>query len=232
MTHQDELSALVRHTRGRYAPLLVSLLTMTVLYAFVGDSRVIRGLLITAFLGTMVSAVLALHAGRGVFAFLALTGLASIGVLAATEIGEIVYGQALGDLLRFLFLAYVTGAIFRDILRSTKVTLNTVIGACCVYMLIAMAWAAIYSVLELLQPGSFSIPEQLANSGMGNPMDSNLTYFSLVTMATVGYGDITPISDPARMLSALQGMIGQLFIAVILGRLVGLEISGRLKRSA
>ena len=59
---------------------------------------------------------------------------------------------------------------------------------------------------------------------------ADLMYFSLITMTTIGYGDITPTSPPARMLSALQGVVAQLYIAIIIARLVGMELANRRDR--
>ena len=60
--------------------------------------------------------------------------------------------------------------------------------------------------------------------------DSQLIYYSMITLTTVGYGDITPVSPQARTLAALEGLIGQLYVAIIIARLVALEIVGRRKR--
>jgi voltage-gated potassium channel Kch len=58
-----------------------------------------------------------------------------------------------------------------------------------------------------------------------------MVYFSLVTMTSVGYGDIAPLAAPARSLAALEGLLSQLYLAIIIARLVGLEIAGRMQNS-
>jgi hypothetical protein len=68
-----------------------------------------------------------------------------------------------------------------------------------------------------------------AESAGDAPLDVQLTYFSLVTLTTIGYGDITRVSSQVRILSALEGLIGQLFLAIIIARLVALEISSRMQ---
>lgn len=91
-------------------------------------------------------------------------------------------------------------------------------GAICVYFMIGLLWALIFSTLELLQPGSFQMPQ-----GQGTEL-SHFSYYSYVTLTTLGYGDITPISPPARSLALLEAIMGPLYIAVLIARLVGIHI--------
>ena len=95
-------------------------------------------------------------------------------------------------------------------------------------MLVGLAWAFLFSLLEVLQPGSFNLPELSAE-----PLDlaamevrrlSVFMYYSLVTLTTLGYGDITPVTPLARNLAAFEAVIGQLYIAILVARLVGLHI--------
>ena len=95
-------------------------------------------------------------------------------------------------------------------------------------MLVGLAWAFLFSLLEVLQPGSFNLPELSAE-----PLDlaamevrrlSVFMYYSLVTLTTLGYGDITPVTPLARNLAAFEAVMGQLYIAILVARLVGLHI--------
>jgi voltage-gated potassium channel Kch len=138
-----------------------------------------------------------------------------------------------GDLttyLRFVFtlafLLYVTLAIFQHVLLAYEVDVATIFAATSVYFLLAYIWANGYGLLELANPGSFSITalgtetsfDQIASSGY-------LTYFSFVTLTTLGYGDVTPASDLARVLAINEAALGQLFLVVLVARLVGLHTS-------
>lgn len=71
---------------------------------------------------------------------------------------------------------------------------------------------------ETFQPGSFQMPQGTINQ-------ATFTYYSYVTLTTLGYGDITPISTPARSLALLEAMMGQLYLAVLIARLVGIHIA-------
>lgn len=135
------------------------------------------------------------------------------------------------DGVKLALLLAVLLSIARDIVKSTRVTLNTVFGACSVYLLLALSWQTAYVMLEDQFPGSFqlAVNEPSSWTDRFGPMveSSKLLYFSLITLTTVGYGDITPLSAPARSLASVEGVVGQLFIAVIIARFVALEVAHR-----
>ena len=144
---------------------------------------------------------------------------ASLTIVFATL--TVVTGQ---DLFRYLMLISAFGfscvAIkysMREVFLSGSVDLNKIIGSVCVYLLLVFVWAIAYDLLELATPGSF---HGLAASRDLSRFDE-FTYFSLVTMTTLGYGDITPVSSFARIVSAVQAGIGSLYLAVVIARLVG-----------
>jgi hypothetical protein len=91
--------------------------------------------------------------------------------------------------------------------------------AVCVYFFIGLMWSFVFSVLESLQPGSFRFGQGLTANV------KNFIYYSFVTQTTLGYGDITPVTPPARNLSVLEAIIGQLYLAVLIARLVGVQIA-------
>jgi voltage-gated potassium channel len=96
-----------------------------------------------------------------------------------------------------------------------------------------MAWGSIYSVIEVSRPGSFQATGEMAEA-LKSPESRGpvLVYYSFVTMTTVGYGDITPLSSPARTMSWLEAMTGQFYIAVLVAGLVGIRLSqGPMKRN-
>ncbi len=129
----------------------------------------------------------------------------------------------------FAFCLSAAVTILATILRRRDVTADAVLGAVCGYLLAGVAFANLYTALELLQPGSFSI-----NSGMLVELDNwhsrrfLFGYFSLVTLTTMGYGDITPISPGAASLSWLEAVFGQFYMAVVVAQLVGIRIGQRI----
>lgn len=108
--------------------------------------------------------------------------------------------------------------LLAQVFRSGPVTSYRVQGAIAVYLLFGVGWAHAYHVTNLLHPGSF-------NSTSGNLTSVvDWAYYSYVTLSTVGYGDITPVRPIARTLSAGEALAGQLYLAVLIARLVAMEV--------
>jgi len=121
-----------------------------------------------------------------------------------------------------LIVFFVT-AILSYVLGSGKVTWDKIYGAICAYLLLGYAWTFAYSVVEEMQPGSFtSVASTMPDDLVGRVMQ--LRYFSFVTLATVGYGDIVPHTAAARTTALLEAMLGQFYLVALVGRLVGLHI--------
>ncbi len=161
-------------------------------------------------------------AGEKKLHYMVITGLTviTIGALWAAHFlpGDIPYLVAqIAMILYFLFAGF---RIITIILKMDKVTANVIYAAIVVYLIAGVMWADIYSVIELLQPGSinigdFSIPQD----------DFRLTYFSFVTLTTLGYGDIAPLSHTAGAFAILEAIFGQMYITVLIAWLVGRYIS-------
>ena len=103
--------------------------------------------------------------------------------------------------------------------RSKRVTVDSIFGAIVAYLLVA----AIFAIVEMLMlhwdPRSFRIPD--ADPDAPGVVRSDMLYFSLVTLVTLGYGDIVPVTPLARMVSAFEGVIGQFYVAAVVAMLVG-----------
>ena len=127
-------------------------------------------------------------------------------------------------LLGSAFFWLVGGTIVLVVMRSRAVTLDSVFGAICAYLLFGLAWAMSYWAIHSVAPSTFSFPEDRASSGgteIARVVDfSHFVYYSFVTMATLGYGDITPLSRVTRTLSWVQTVTGQFYVAVVIAWLV------------
>lgn len=97
--------------------------------------------------------------------------------------------------------------------RMTKIDRETIAAALCIYLMIGLFFSSLYAGVAFLDRDAFQ--------GLGSSQDSDLLYFSFVTQATVGYGDITPVSDMARALSVLGGLFGQLYLVTVVAVVVG-----------
>jgi hypothetical protein len=132
--------------------------------------------------------------------------------------------------LQGLILACAVVVILRNVLREKLVTTDEVLGAVCGYLLAAGSWANLYALTELLLPGSFDMSQGFARElGDWNGRVAVFDYFSLVTLTTMGYGDVTPVRAPATVFCTLEALFGQFYIAVLVAQLVGLRLARALQ---
>ncbi len=111
-------------------------------------------------------------------------------------------------------------AVLARVVRDRRVTMNTIYGALTAYFLLALFWGFLYDTIEEIEAGSYAFP--------GEPQESHtdeLLYFSLVAQTTLGFGDITPIKAIPRTLAATQAVIGQVYLVVMVARLVALQVT-------
>lgn len=134
------------------------------------------------------------------------------GVAAASRAGTIAT-----DAIFISLLALTLVLILIDIFSAGQVTANRLFGAVAVYFLLAVAWAVGFSLLETLMPGSFATP--LPHSELTS---NDFLYFSLTTLTTLGYGDVTPVTASARIWANLEAAMGVLYVAILVARLVSL----------
>ncbi len=101
---------------------------------------------------------------------------------------------------------------------------DRIVGAICVYVLIGLGWASVYEILDDVIPGSFRFP---ADTAWVTQDAVRYRYFSFVTLATLGYGDVTPVTALAGTLASLEAVAGQLYVAITVARLVALSFVDR-----
>ena len=128
-----------------------------------------------------------------------------------------------------LFVLFVTVSLLRSVLKQREVTGETISTAVSIYLLLGLAWAFLYAVLFLMHPESFS---GFAAAEPGRPIEFQhffpiLAYFSLTTLSTIGFGDITPLSLQARYAAVAEGITGQFYLAILIARLVGMQMTSR-----
>ncbi len=123
-----------------------------------------------------------------------------------------------------VFHAMLIFVLFRYVFTSTEVTADVLYGAVAVYFLLSFLFVPIYGMLETYTPGSF------VDHGTGNPVQwQQLVYYSLITLSTAGFGDVTPINPWARMLAGLESTTGVMYVAILMARLVSLYETQRWK---
>lgn len=119
--------------------------------------------------------------------------------------------------LAVLSLTIVLGALvatFTELLGNREATADSLVGAIFGYFVIATACALLFRQMEGAHPGSFRLPE-------GGDLDTQMLYFSIITVTTAGYGDISPATSVAQICAALEAALGTLYLAILIGRIVG-----------
>jgi hypothetical protein len=129
-------------------------------------------------------------------------------------------------LLAAAFLSLSVAVILTSIQEANAITFDSLAGAFAGYLIAGTVFGHLFAGLEWLAPGSFNFAPHLASQGGQRlPPHLLLNYFSFVTLTTVGYGDITPVTQAARTLACLEAVVGQFYIAVVMAELIGLRVS-------
>ena len=228
MVSQNVESPLGR-LRGRWSdPLLTALTVLLILMLFVFAPLQAVGIRVFQVLGFasalgLIGGVFFMSGSPMIIvpllAAFIMAGTAAISRLSAPSILD-VYLLAGALLIMGTVLVYV---VARAVFSSGRVTHHRIIGAILVYLSIAVIFVSLYTIVGLLVPNAFS-----GLSFEDNPaLASKVIYFSFVTLTSTGYGDVFPLHPVARSLCNLETIIGQLYPATLLARLVSLEIEGR-----
>jgi hypothetical protein len=124
-----------------------------------------------------------------------------------------------------VFLLYTALVIFRHVLSYGPLYADRVHAALSVYILLALSWASIYTMVEILLPGSFSLSASMAGAQTqpsGLILLGDMIHLSIATLTSTGFGDITPVTPFARSINQLEQLLGVFYIAVLISRLVGI----------
>lgn len=130
---------------------------------------------------------------------------------------------------QILFLSYVCTQIFTYLFRARKIESNVIYAALCLYLMLGLIWTFAYLLIEINSPGAIALKNEF-DLLTDNPREliAEIMYFSFVTITTLGYGDITPVSPLAQSLVIIQAFVGQIYVAIVIARLVGLQIAAQL----
>ena len=117
--------------------------------------------------------------------------------------------------LKLLIIGITIIELFKEILRTKIIDAHIISGAVSIYILIGVFWYLLYMFLLMIDPDSFTFNLQHTNK-----LSIDMLYFSFTTLTTLGYGDITPTSYTAKMWAMTEAMVGVMFLAVMIGRLI------------
>ena len=213
--------------RTNFFYLLIALLIVLIVIPLANDLDMIGAPLIRGqvFSGLLIIGVWSLRGGGRYFT----VGMAFVvagvvlNVLAVNLPGQFLQQASILALMGFMLVA-VTFTM-KQIAFGNEINTNRIVGAVCVYLLLGVIWAMTYNLVETILPGSFAGFSPTHDHGW----NSEWLYFSFVTMTTLGYGDILPVSAIARGFAYMQAIVGQFYIAVLVAGLVSAYVSKRNK---
>lgn len=127
-----------------------------------------------------------------------------------------------------LFFLFIIGTMMDHILHTEEVTTDTLYEAICVFLLLGLLWASIYNYLEYISPGIIFVTN---NTDTVKHLTANeIIYYSYTTLTTLGYGDITSLTPQGRIVSVLEAIMGQLFLAFMVARLVAIYTAKAIRK--
>lgn len=153
--------------------------------------------------------------------------LSVVSILArSTAVHDTIH--VMNNLLAVVFVTLVIILVLDFLFRSHRVDANMICASLCIYLLMGVVWASLYSLCAAFQPDSFIYAYtdefERVNMVFGGEKSLVPIYYSFVTLTTLGYGDIVPASPPAKILAILEAVVGQIYLTVLVARLVGLHI--------
>lgn len=201
---------------------LAALLVLLVLYVFIiypllGGDQMTNGVVSVSFSLILIAGIVATSHHRAVrlgIVALACIAFAShwLNVILGLRITHMISAAA-----AVLFFAMQTWFISARVFRPGVVNIYRILGAVALYLILGLLWADAYLFLYLAAPNTFHMEP---GTQIYEPPISEMVYFSFVTLTTLGYGDIVAVTPIARSLVMLEGLVGQLYPAILLARLV------------
>ena len=217
------------HVRGNFAYLLTSLLGFLLLTAILAQYPAIGGDQILMFLleATLIVGIWSLVRQR----FWFITGVILIAIGAMNIILEMVINHSwapyINLIVALLFYLFTTGIAFRSLLTGERIDSNTLMGSICVYILVGISWSILYFFESVIHTTAFNGVTETSTK----QQFTDLLYYSFVTLSTLGYGDITPVTPIARTLAYIEALFGQFYIAILVASFVGMHITNSQKNS-
>ena len=203
--------------KARLQFLLIAIVGLIVIYPLI-PSVLVLNIMLTLVLST---ALYAIGEGQRIRKIAVLLGFSFFIALWLRQFGiDHIAWAVLSPTLGALFLGYVTYALLRHVIQTDQVDAEMIYGAVACYLLLGLTWTMLYIAIETLQPGSFA----LAGTNEDAQLWDDLLYYSFVTLTTLGYGDVLPLSPRVRSLAILEAITGIFYVAILVARLVSLHI--------
>lgn len=211
---------------GRFTFLLISIVLMFTLRPFLENFIGISILVDIFFTLILISGIYAVSPTKRIFRVAMVIAFPALLISWSDYFLEVPFLNPASEIFGGIFYVFMVVIIISYLFKEKQITTDVIAGAVCAYFMLGMMWASIYAILEFLRPGSFDIPQSL--HGESSPF----TYYSYITLTTLGYGDITPISSEARSFSLLEAITGQIYLATLVARLVSMNIMQSMKKES
>jgi hypothetical protein len=221
----DFAGYLRKHKEKRYVWLFITLLALLITSPFLITNDAGR-LTVSALVGASLLACAAVISPKRIFLIVA--GLVMTLWFCTTQLGLFGLDSMVHMANRVTALLFYVSAVViisLDVVSGTSVDGNKLCGAVCIYLLIGLLFSQIFQILNSVNPDSFALSSGMALGSVCHnrqELGFDLVYFSFVTLTTMGYGDILPATRISRMLAATEAVIGQIYLAVLVARLVSL----------
>jgi voltage-gated potassium channel Kch len=135
--------------------------------------------------------------------------------------------RVLQDSITTAFIVWILVVVLREVFRPTTTERNAVVGALAGFLLLLAVFTRLHGLAEALSPGAYHTDGgALSERGEANVV-ATFQYFSTVTLTTVGFGDIVPVTSLARLLTGVEAIVGQFYVAVVIAALVGRAVGSR-----
>jgi len=213
--------------KERFPSLLIFIIAMLILGPLVEEFVKLSILMDILWSAIFVSAIYAVSPKKRHIVIAVLLALPMLGSIWTKYFVQNKALLVVGSLCGAAFFLFAIIQMLIFIYGQKEVTRDLIVGAAVVYLFMALMWTFIFVVVETLHPGSFNLPE-----GVNIEATRQFVYYSFVTLTTLGYGDITPITSLARSLCVLEAVIGQLYLVVQVAWLVGVHVSQSMLKRA
>jgi voltage-gated potassium channel Kch len=215
------LRAVVSNVRpGSFPLLLAAALLNYVLNGLAPETEVGRALLGAGHVGVVGAGLFVLSERR----VTALVGVLLLGthVALATHMWAPAQptGRVLQDAFASAYLLWLLAVVLREVFRPSTSERNAVVGALTGFLLILNVFMRLHGLLEASLPGSYRADDPPLSQRSDAQLLALFQYFSTITLTTVGFGDIVPVTSAARLVTGLQAIIGQIYLAVVIATLV------------
>ncbi len=222
MSERSLLYVILLQKNNRFLALLLAMIAFFTIYPVVENTVIARLLLNLFFMVSVLSGIFAIATTRRPLLISSTLALLAIIFRWIHYFYSYEAAAILEHVANILFWIYIAFYILKFILHQQIVTSELIYAAAAVYFIFGLAWASIYQLLEFSHSGSFSLPDSTASR---QSFIFQMWYFSMVTLTTLGYGDIAPVTMSARVFVVLEAILGQLYLAILISGLIGKRIA-------